>query len=76
MFITDTFIDSFQEAKKKAVAAMVKDQTLATALNSIIDAQAVYTKQFVNTLGEAAKTLGSVATQDAAKFNMFKAYQK
>ena len=71
MFTTEKFIDSFQGAKKQAITVLVKDAVVAEALTDIVDAQTVYTKQFVNTLTEATKTLGSVAVKSATDFSKF-----
>jgi hypothetical protein len=77
MFITDTFIDSFQKSKKQAVAALITDKKLAETFNGIIDTQATYTKQFVNTMTDTSKAMGVALAQvseDMIKFKAFKPY--
>ena len=76
MFITDTFIDSIQTAKKEAVKTLFgKNETVAKSLTEFVDAQTAYTKGAVKAGTDVATKLASETvkyTQEAAKFDYAK----
>jgi hypothetical protein len=80
MFITDTFIDTVQGAKKQFVnTVFANNQAVAKALNGFVDAQAEYTKKAVKAGTDTAAQLSSEAVkmaQEAAKFDYAKAVEK
>lgn len=75
MFTLDATIDAVQNGKKQFVKTFVKNETMAEALNSFIDAQSEYTKS----AGKAALDATTVVTgeltkmvQEATKFDFAK----
>jgi hypothetical protein len=58
MFTLDTTIDSVQTAKKQVVnTVFAKQEKVAEALNSFVDAQTTYTKGAVKATTDVANTL-------------------
>ena len=85
MFTADATIDAVQGAKKQFVKTFVQNEKVAEALNTFVDAQAIYTKQAFKVGMDTATTLASETTknmQEAMKFDyskfgegIMKAYQ-
>lgn len=75
MFTADAFIDTVQTGKKNFVKTFVQNETVATAMNSFIDAQADYTKKAAKVGMDTFTTLSSEmvkASQNAMKFDYTK----
>lgn len=76
MFTIDTTIDTIQTGKKNFVnTVFAQNKTVATALNSFVDAQTAYTKSAVKAGTDVATTLASEsvkAAQEAAKVDFGK----
>ena len=76
MFTLDATIDTVQTAKKQAVnTVFAKQEKIAEALNSFVDAQTAYTKSAVKAGTDTAAKLYSEAvrmSQDAMKYDWTK----
>lgn len=75
MFTLDATIDAVQNGKKQFVKTFVQNETVATAMNSFIDAQADYTKKAAKAGMDTMTTLTTEmvkAGQDAMKFDYAK----
>jgi hypothetical protein len=75
MFTADAIIDTVQNGKKQFVKTFVQNETVATAMNSFIDAQADYTKKAAKAGMDTFTTLTTEmvkAGQDAMKFDYAK----
>lgn len=84
MFTPEVIVDSIQNSKKQFVSTFVTNETMAEAINEMVDAQTEYTKQALKT-GQAAATamttellkgVDQVAKMDYTKFgeSIVKAY--
>jgi hypothetical protein len=78
MFTLDATIDTIQTAKKQAVnTVFAKQEKVAEALNTFVDAQTAYTKTAVKAGTDVATKLYSEAvrmSQDAMKYDWAKHY--
>ena len=78
MFTLDATIDSVQTAKKQAVnTVFAKQEKIAEALNSFVDAQTAYTKSAVKASNDVATKLYSETVrmaQDAMKYDWTKQF--
>ena len=76
MFTLDTTIDTIQTVKKQAVSTMfAKQEKIADALNSYVDAQTAYTKSAVKAGTDVStKVYGEMVrmTQEALKYDWTK----
>ena len=76
MFTLDATIDTIQTAKKQAVSTMfAKQEKVADALNSFVDAQTAYTKSAVKAGTDVStKVYGEMVrmTQEALKYDWTK----
>jgi hypothetical protein len=76
MFTLDTTIDSVQTAKKQVVnTVFAKQEKVAEALNSFVDAQTTYTKGAVKATTDVANTLYNESVrmaQEAMKYDWTK----
>lgn len=75
MFTYDAVIDAVQNSKKTFVTTFVKNEKVAEALNSFVDAQAEYTKMAAKATSDMATTVTSElvkAVQEAGKFDYTK----
>lgn len=75
MFTLDTTIDAVQSAKKQFVKTFVTNETIATAMNEFVDAQAAYTKQATKVGTDTFTTLAQEsvkAVKEASKFDYTK----
>jgi len=85
MFTADAIIDTVQTGKKQFVKTFVTNETVATAMNNFVDAQADYTKKafkvgmdtFATLTSEMVKTGQEAMKFDYTKFGegVMKAYQ-
>lgn len=55
MFTIDSAIDAVQNTKKSIVTHTVKDTTMSSSLNGLVDAQTAYTKAVAQTAQTAAQ---------------------
>lgn len=75
MFTLDATIDAVQNGKKTFVKTFVKNETVAEALNSFIDAQSEYTKTASKATLDATTAVSSELTkmvQEATRFDFVK----
>ena len=85
MFTLDATIDAVQTGKKQFVNTFVTNESIKTALNEFVDAQAEYTKKAVKVSTDAFTKVAQEAvkaSQEAMKFDytkfgegVMKAYQ-
>jgi hypothetical protein len=71
MFTLDTTIDAIQTSKKQFVSTFVKQEEIAKALNTFIDAQTEYTKKAVKVGTDTFATVASEAVKSTEKFAKF-----
>lgn len=72
MFTLDNIIDSVQNTKKQVVNAFVKNEAVADALNSFVDAQTAYTRSAVKAGTDAACSIQrEVVGQISEQFGKF-----
>lgn len=71
MFTADQTIDAIQNGKKQFVKTFVQNETVATAMNEFIDAQADYTKKAAKVGMDCFTVLSSEAVKAAQNSNKF-----
>lgn len=61
--LTDAFIQAFQNSKKHAIDALVKNEALAETFHQFVDAQTAYTKSAAEASFSAGTALSTILSK-------------